>query len=584
MAVDIGSTGTRSVPPGAVILLVACVLAAIWAVAMMTGPGRVGYVYFFMYAEYYMGVLTLVSLSITIMVGLVSTDRLVLSIRQRVFLQSTHRTTGVMAITSLAGHLWTKAVEDHIRLIDILIPFISPANTLYIGFGQISGYILLMVTWSGLARAKFIGRGKPWMWRAIHSVSYLMWPIALMHGLGAGRAAKTWVIVSYVVCVLAVLIGLAVRLSVSLNRRKDFASPAGLGAAKPSGGVVPTSSAPRNRFGGGRGGRDQAADLMAPAAPAVNSWVPAAPAVPPPAPPAAPVSPAPVSSAPVSPAPVSPAPVGDHRELVAPAPRPRRAVEDDYYYDEPTRAISRRGFDDDRYDEPAPRPRRRDDDDYYDDGPRPRSRRYADEDDESRGRRSARPALEETGARMRPDETGTRLRRDELTETGTRLRRDELTETGTQLRRDELTETGTRLRRDELTETGTRLRRDDLADTGTPMRRYADDEYYDERPRGRRRRAADEDDRYDDVPRPRAPRYDEDDEPRGRRRADDGRHSRSEFVDLADDDTLVDMASRRTRRPSTDVVRGGAPSRRGRARDDDEAYFSQLRGDVREAN
>ena len=78
--------------------------------------------------------------------------------------------------------------------------------------------------WTGLARAKFVGRGKPWMWRSLHSIAYLAWPIALVHGLSAGRAAATWVIVSYVVCVLGVLVGLAVRLSVSLNRKKDFSS------------------------------------------------------------------------------------------------------------------------------------------------------------------------------------------------------------------------------------------------------------------------------------------------------------------------------------------------------------------------
>ncbi|GLW31530.1 translation initiation factor III [Actinoplanes regularis] len=504
VAVDIGSTGKGNVPTGAVILLVVCVLAALWAVAMMTVPGRVGYVYFFTYAEFYMGVLTLVSLSITIMVGLVSTDRLVLSIRQRVFLQSTHRTTGVMAISALVFHLWTKTVESHIRVIDIFVPFITPTNTVFIGLGQISGIVMIVVTWSGLVRAKFIGRGKPWMWRAIHSISYLIWPLALVHGLSAGRAAATWVIVSYVVCVLAVLIGLAVRLSVSLNRRKDFASAAGVGASKPSSNnVVPTASAPRNRWGGGGRGEQQNADLMAPAAPAVSNWVPAAQ-------PAAPAAPEP-----------APAPVASQRELEAPAPRQRRSAEDDRF-DEPTRAMPRRDYDDDRYEEPAARGRRRDDD--FDDGPRSRGRRYADEDEEPRGRRS-RSSMEETGTRLRADETGTRLRADE---TGTRLR---------------------------AGETGTRMR---LDDTQTRMRRYAEDDDYD----GRGRRRAD-DDRYEDVPRQRAPRYEEDDEPRGRRRADDGRQSRSQFVDLSDDQPRG----------------GGAPAGRSRGRDDDDSYFSQLRGD-----
>jgi hypothetical protein len=44
VAVDVGATGTKPASKGAVLILVVCVLAAVWAVAMMTAPGRVGYV------------------------------------------------------------------------------------------------------------------------------------------------------------------------------------------------------------------------------------------------------------------------------------------------------------------------------------------------------------------------------------------------------------------------------------------------------------------------------------------------------------------------------------------------------------
>src|SRR4029453_1864166 len=105
--------------------LVVSILAAIWAAAMLTPFGRVGYYYFFIYSEYYMGVITLVSLSIPIVIGLVATDRVVLSIRQRVLLQSAHRTTGIIAVTSLVAHVWTKLMEQHITAIDIAVPFME---------------------------------------------------------------------------------------------------------------------------------------------------------------------------------------------------------------------------------------------------------------------------------------------------------------------------------------------------------------------------------------------------------------------------------------------------------------------------
>ncbi|MEU8818558.1 translation initiation factor III [Actinoplanes sp. NPDC048796] len=549
------------------------VLAAIWAVAMMTAPGRVGYYYFFIYAEFYMGVVALVSLSITIMIGLVATDRLVLSIRQRVLLQSAHRTTGVIAVGALFVHVWTKVVEEHIGIIDAFIPFLAAGNKLYIGLGTISGWLMVLVMWTGIARSRFVGRGKPWMWRSIHAISYLMWPIALVHGLSAGRPAATWVIVSYIVCILGVLIGLAVRLSVSLNRNKDFASQAGAGGLKPVGTLVPTSSPAMKRPSRRERAPEPEPQTLGPVA-VVDTFRPV---TPPPAP-----------------------PVDD---LLVPAAR----------FDEPTGMMVRPDFEDE-----MPRGRRRVEDEIeYDE---PRGRRYAPED---------------TGTRMRLDDTGTRMRRADYEDTGARMRRDDLEDTGARMRRDDLEDTGARMRRDDLEATGTRMRRDDLEDTSTRMRRVERDDrgYYDEPTAPRQRRYADEDDMpaprpsrrrgdmpltddrdYGDVPRQRGRYADDepparraaydreiDDAPRGRRRdrgadvdrADSGRHSRSGFVEFGGDDetpTLVDMASRRSRREDRDLqepvrVQAGRGARRdGRGRADDEvaddAYWSQLRGEA----
>ncbi|MFC7274623.1 translation initiation factor III [Paractinoplanes rhizophilus] len=537
---DVGATGTKPASRGAVLILIVSVLAAIWAVAMMTAPGRVGYIYFFMYAEFYMGVLTLVALSITIMVGLVSTDRLVLSIRQRVLLQSTHRTTGLIAVTSLFIHVWTKVAESHIAVIDIFVPFLSHLNRAYVGFGTVSGWIMILVMWTGIARSRFIGRGRPWMWRAIHSISYLMWPIALVHGLAAGRAAKPWVIVSYIVCVLAVLVGLAVRLSVSFNRNKDFSSTAGAGALKPVGNMVPTASPamkkPRRRE------PEPEPQVLGPVA-VVDSFQPAA----------------------------LPPPPEQRAELVAPAapPRQRRGgIEDEIEYDEP--AV--------------------------------RGRRYPGED------------------------TSTRMRRPDFEDTGTRMRRPDFEDTSARMRRPDLEDTSTRMRRVEMDDTSARMRRvevDDFDEPAPPRRRRAAANepmpMYEDAPRGRRRAEPG----YDDVPRPRGgyddvpppvrggrgyddepprrsaryePRFEDEieDAPRARRGrgadidgADSGRHSRSGFVDLADDDetpTLVDMASRRQRRQEQEPAGRGARrgGGRGRGNDDvaDDEYWSQLRGEA----
>ncbi|GAB1691271.1 translation initiation factor III [Krasilnikovia sp. M28-CT-15] len=578
-------------------ILAVSILLAIWAAMMLIPAGRVLYVYVFAYLEWYMGVLTLVSLSITIMLGLVSTDRLVLSIRQRVLLQSAHRTFGVIAVGALGVHLWAKLMEQHIQVIDMFIPFLN-AN-FYVGFGTISGIIMVLVLWTGIARARFIGRGKPWMWRSVHASSYLMWPIAMVHGLNAGRPAAVWVIVSYVVCALLVVLGLAVRVSVSLNRKKDFASQSGTstGSMKPVGKLTPSAGAGMKKRSPRRDSDRIASNPGLTETAVLEPWVPAA--------------------APAAEKPAAAKTDGAPPAKVAGA---RSGPGDEAY------RRSRRDADEDR----APRGRREDE---YE---APRSRRHAQAEEPAR--RAAPGYDEETRAMSRRAIESGRRRFEADEEPAPRSRR----RTGEQERYEPPRyERETRSGRYAEDEPAPRPRR---AIEAAPARGwYADDEPRrasrgDDEPRGRRyaddlprgRRSAEDDGYADERPRradrwadpgysagppePRSARYSDDPSPapRSRRdrgdrggdvdRADSGRHSRSEFVDLGgpqydrqawgpdlepdDTPTLVDMASRRARRAEQpEAPRGasrGARRGRGRSTDDvaDDQYWRQLRGEA----
>jgi hypothetical protein len=230
------SRGGQPRSKGAMMVLAASVLAASWALAMLTSAGQVLYVYSYVYLEFYAGVVVLVSLSLTVMAGLLATDRIVLLVRHRVLLQSAHRTTGVIAVTTLGLHILTKVSGGRAAPIDAVVPFVSQRG-LYIGLGTIAAYLMLSTGWVGLIRARFIGRGKPWMWRALHSTAYASWPIALTHGLNAGRQPAAWVTLSYLFCVFLVVVALLVRLSVSLGRKRKDQSQT-TGSIKPIGKAV----------------------------------------------------------------------------------------------------------------------------------------------------------------------------------------------------------------------------------------------------------------------------------------------------------------------------------------------------------
>ncbi|RKR87530.1 hypothetical protein BDK92_1809 [Micromonospora pisi] len=243
---------TRS--KGAMAVLGASALAAFWALAMLTTAGQVFYVYSYVYLEFYAGVVALVSLSITVMAGVLATDRLVLLARHRVLLQSAHRTTGIIAVSTLALHILTKVSSGRAGATDVVIPFVSQRG-LYVGLGTIAAYLMVSTLWTGLIRARFVGRGKPWMWRALHSTAYASWPVALTHGLNAGRAPAAWVTLSYLFCVFLVVVALLVRLSVSLGRkRKDQGQTTG--SIKPVGRTARDSAESRTVLAGATPGSD----------------------------------------------------------------------------------------------------------------------------------------------------------------------------------------------------------------------------------------------------------------------------------------------------------------------------------------
>ncbi|MGI5215233.1 hypothetical protein [Plantactinospora sp. CA-290183] len=214
------SRGSAPRPRSAVALLVVSGLTAVWAAAMLSPFGNLLHAYMFVFTTFYAGPVTLVSLSLTVMAGLVATDRIVLLIRHRVLLQSAHRSLGIIAVFGLVLHVMTKITAGYVRPSTAFLPFIS-GNDVYVGLGTIAAFLMVSVLWTGLVRARFVGVGRPWMWRALHSTAYLAWPVALVHGLNAGRPAAAWVTVSYLLCVALVIAALLVRLSVSLGRRRE---------------------------------------------------------------------------------------------------------------------------------------------------------------------------------------------------------------------------------------------------------------------------------------------------------------------------------------------------------------------------
>ncbi|MEV5728922.1 cytochrome b/b6 domain-containing protein [Streptomyces pharetrae] len=160
------------------------------------------------------GVLSLVSLSCSVIWGLVAQDRILLNARQRIVGQAVHRATAVAAIAFLLLHVTTKLALDHVEPIAAVLPFSLgvTGSAGLIGLGSLAGLLMVFVGITGALRGAFASPAPvAARWRTMHMLAYPAWCAALVHGLFAGRQAKPVFVFLYGVSLVAVIAALALR-------------------------------------------------------------------------------------------------------------------------------------------------------------------------------------------------------------------------------------------------------------------------------------------------------------------------------------------------------------------------------------
>ncbi|WP_037888986.1 ferric reductase-like transmembrane domain-containing protein [Streptomyces viridochromogenes] len=175
------------------------------------------------------GVLSLVCLTCSVIWGLVAQDRMILNTRQRIIAQAVHRVTAVASIAFLLVHIVTKLALEHTSFIAVVIPFgllitggdEFTGTAFLIGLGSLAAMLMIFVGVTGALRNRFASPAPvAARWRAMHMLAYPAWCAALIHGLFAGRPAKTFFMVSYELCVVAVAAALALRAAPRPFKRK----------------------------------------------------------------------------------------------------------------------------------------------------------------------------------------------------------------------------------------------------------------------------------------------------------------------------------------------------------------------------
>jgi DMSO/TMAO reductase YedYZ heme-binding membrane subunit len=221
-------------------ILIAAALAAAWGVAAARGTGtdRAILAAAQRFALFYSGVFALIALTAAVAAGLVAADRIVMTPAGRVRSQATHRALSLAAVGFLATHVLMEVLAHRSRPADAVAPFLASGRTLYLGLGTLASDLVLVILATGVARRRFTRW--PAAWRAMHVTAYLAWPLAILHGLLAGRHAKPYVDWSYGACLAAVALALVIRLVATTRSRTEVAPY-----------PVPEPAAPWDGYGAG---------------------------------------------------------------------------------------------------------------------------------------------------------------------------------------------------------------------------------------------------------------------------------------------------------------------------------------------
>lgn len=157
------------------------------------------------------GLVSLVLLSATVVLGVVASVGWTTERWPRFLSQTVHRNLSLFCLVLVGLHIVTTVADGYVPIgyLDAVIPFRTPYRPLWVGFGALAFDMLLAVAVTSGLRRRIGTRA----WRNVHWLAYVCWPIALLHGLGAGTDTRlSLALIITVLCVVSVVAAIGWRL------------------------------------------------------------------------------------------------------------------------------------------------------------------------------------------------------------------------------------------------------------------------------------------------------------------------------------------------------------------------------------
>jgi sulfoxide reductase heme-binding subunit YedZ len=164
------------------------------------------------YATRATGVVALVLLTMTVMLGVAGRGAVTAPGLPRVVTAGLHRNLSLLVLALVAVHVLTTVTDSYARIgvAAAVVPFSSDYRPFWLGLGTMALDLLLAVTLTSLLRDRLPYRA----WRAVHWLAYACWPVALWHGLGTGTDSRlSWLLALDALCVAGVTAAACWRLS-----------------------------------------------------------------------------------------------------------------------------------------------------------------------------------------------------------------------------------------------------------------------------------------------------------------------------------------------------------------------------------
>ena len=166
----------------------------------------------FWYASRATGIVALLLLTAVLVLGILVSRQGRLPGLPRFAVTDIHRNLSLLSVAFIAVHVLTAVLDTFVSipLAAGVVPFASGYERLWLGLGAISLDLMLAMIVTSLLR----GRMNRILWRAIHLLAYLSWPIAFAHSIGSSQDLQQgWMLYMAVGCALIVAAAVVWRLA-----------------------------------------------------------------------------------------------------------------------------------------------------------------------------------------------------------------------------------------------------------------------------------------------------------------------------------------------------------------------------------